>query len=60
MARATRCHLCGKPPTADDPLTADHIIPASLGGAARGNLAAAHLSCNSGRKARPIAASVQR
>lgn len=45
------CAICGRPPTPDDPLTADHIIPRSKGGT-DGPLRAAHRSCNSRRGAR--------
>lgn len=48
---ATVCTLCGKAGTRRDPLTADHVIPAALGGGARGNLRPAHRSCNSSRGA---------
>jgi 5-methylcytosine-specific restriction endonuclease McrA len=50
VANATRCHICGQPPTPDDPLVADHVIPRAHGGTDNlSNLKAAHRSCN-GRK----------
>lgn len=51
LSGATVCYLCGRPPTRRDPLTADHITPAALGGGAAGNLGPAHRSCNSARGA---------
>lgn len=44
------CHLCGQPGTADDPITADHTVPRSQGGA-DSPLRPAHRSCNSRRGA---------
>jgi len=53
LAAAARCAICGQPPTAGDPLTADHITPlAEHGTHHRTNLRAAHRSCNSRRGAR--------
>lgn len=53
VKNARVCWICNLPPTANDPLTADHIIPRALGGTnAPGNYAAAHLSCNSRRGAK--------
>lgn len=50
VANATRCHLCGGGPRADDPFVADHIVPRSLGGNdAATNLLPAHRSCNGRR-----------
>lgn len=40
--RATLCAICDKPPTADDPLQADHIKPGEPTSALR----PAHRSCN--------------
>ena len=51
LAAATACAICGLPPTHDDPLTADHVVPRAHGGGAAGNLRAAHRSCNSRRGA---------
>ena len=50
LHNASRCAICGLPPTATDPLTADHIVPLSRGGGIEGNLRPAHRSCNSGRR----------
>ncbi len=48
MANATVCAECGLPPTLKDPLTRDHIIPRSKGGAdIPSNYRALHRSCNS-------------
>ena len=44
------CHLCGRPAIKGDPLTWDHLIPVSKGGAGKGVLPA-HRSCNSRRGA---------
>ena len=47
-----KCHICGgqmsSPKNLSDPLraTADHLLPKSLGGAVKGNIAAAHAKCN--------------
>jgi 5-methylcytosine-specific restriction endonuclease McrA len=50
LADADRCWICGQPPTADDPLTFDHVTPRNHGGVASiDNARAAHLSCNSRR-----------
>lgn len=55
LAEESLCWLCGKPGTADDPLTFDHVIPRAFGGATtRANARAAHASCNSSRGARQI------
>jgi 5-methylcytosine-specific restriction endonuclease McrA len=52
LSAATVCALCGKPPTPDDPLTVDHIVPLVHGGTHHsGNLRPAHSSCNSRRGA---------
>jgi 5-methylcytosine-specific restriction endonuclease McrA len=49
-ASATRCYLCGKPFTAEDPAVADHVHPRAYGGSDElENLRPAHRSCN-GRK----------
>lgn len=48
LAQAQVCHWCGKPPTADNPLTADHVV-ARVHGGGDGPLVAAHRSCNSQR-----------
>lgn len=45
---ATQCHWCSLPFTAQDPKTADHLIPRSRGGG-DGPIVAAHRSCNSRR-----------
>lgn len=55
LLEETRCHLCGKPGRADDPLTYDHVIPRSHGGPTiRANGRAAHASCNGRRGANPL------
>lgn len=47
MARAKVCAICLKPPTPEDPLTCDHIVAASQGGASTiDNLQAVHDTCN--------------
>lgn len=47
LASATRCAICGKPPTPSNPLQADHIVPLSEGGqTVRSNYQAAHRRCN--------------
>lgn len=46
VAAAQVCGMCGRPPTKDDPLTADHTVPRSQGGG-DSPLRAAHRSCNS-------------
>lgn len=47
LANATRCSICGEPPTASDPLEAGHIIPVAHGGSDDlTNLQAEHRSCN--------------
>jgi hypothetical protein len=46
----TVCWLCGGSGTADDPLTADHVLEVAAGGGSnRVEMRAAHLSCNSRR-----------
>lgn len=48
VLHATVCAECGLPPTADDPLTGDHITPVVLGGRdVESNYRAVHRSCNS-------------
>jgi 5-methylcytosine-specific restriction enzyme A len=50
IAQTKTCHWCGGPPAADDPFTADHIVPLARGGTNdRSNLIGAHRSCNSRR-----------
>jgi 5-methylcytosine-specific restriction endonuclease McrA len=50
LAASTVCHICGQPPTADDPFVLDHVVARAYGGTDDpSNLAAAHKSCN-GRK----------
>jgi 5-methylcytosine-specific restriction endonuclease McrA len=57
VATATRCAICGGPPTPDDPLVCDHIIPIAHGGPnTTDNLQPAHRSCN-GRKGHTISES---
>lgn len=47
VAEATVCACCGKAPTPQDPLQADHIIPVSEGGLnVRENYQALLRSCN--------------
>ncbi len=55
LANATHCWICGQPPTPNDPLTADHIIPLARqhGPANHTDLRAAHRSCNARRKHTP-------
>lgn len=55
---AAVCAICGKPPTPDDPLTADHLIPVALA-AGSSRLRPAHASCNSSRGGR-LAAELRR
>lgn len=52
LSNATRCWICGKPPTADDPLTADHVEPLARqhGAPNHLDLRPAHRSCNSRRR----------
>lgn len=50
LEHATACWICGLPATADDPLTADHLVPGHLDSP----LAPAHRSCNSRRGNKPI------
>jgi 5-methylcytosine-specific restriction enzyme A len=46
------CWICGEPARPGDPLTGDHIVPRIAGGQdVRGNMHAAHRSCNSRRGA---------
>jgi 5-methylcytosine-specific restriction endonuclease McrA len=53
LAEETVCWLCGLPPTEQDPLTFDHVVPLAEGGkTSRANGRAAHRSCNSRRGAR--------
>jgi len=50
IAATSLCHWCGEPATADDPFTADHLVPRARGGTNdRSNLVGAHRSCNSRR-----------
>lgn len=51
VANAILCELCGEPARVGDPITADHVVPMSKGGAG-GELRPAHRSCNSKRGAR--------
>ena len=54
VRHATHCAICGKPPTPNDPLVADHRIPLAHGGTNTiDNLQPAHRSCN-GRKGHTI------
>lgn len=47
--RGAPCVLCGKPFTASDTVTAEHIVPLRSGGtSAKGNLGPAHAVCNFG------------
>lgn len=47
MANATVCAICHRPPTATDPLTADHIVRREHGGGNDlANLRAVHASWN--------------
>lgn len=47
LAEEHVCWICGRPGTTDDPLTADHVVAHSAGGADdRENYRAAHASCN--------------
>ena len=53
IAEATVCHWCSGPFTADDPATADHLVPKARGGTNdKSNLVGAHRSCNSSRGGR--------
>ena len=47
---AIACWICGEGKRANDPFTADHLIPADI----NSPLAAAHRSCNSRRQNKPI------
>lgn len=50
LANATRCHICGQPPTNTDPLVADHIVPVADNGTDHpSNLRPVHRSCNARR-----------
>ncbi len=52
-ATATVCVICGEGPRRNDPWTLEHRVPVSAGGSSEpGNVAAAHLSCNSGKRDR--------
>ena len=51
LANATRCHICGLPPTPDDPLEADHIT--AFADAGPGPLRPAHRTCNNKRGRAP-------
>jgi hypothetical protein len=56
---ATHCWLCGEGHRADDPFTADHVVPSDP----RSALLPAHRSCNSRRGRReavPVRVSVER
>lgn len=47
LADATVCAICHLPPTADDPLTAGHLIPRDFGGTSEAdNYQPEHRSCN--------------
>lgn len=52
LAAAVVCWICGKPRAVGDPFEADHIVPVAKGGGTKGNLAAAHRSCNTSRGGR--------
>jgi len=61
LAAESTCWRCGKPGTADNPLTADHLIPRSRGGQnVRANYRAAHASCNQSAGGREGAAMASR
>jgi 5-methylcytosine-specific restriction endonuclease McrA len=50
LAEEKSCWICGGHGTADDPLTADHVVARADGGRnVRANYRAAHASCNSRR-----------
>jgi hypothetical protein len=51
LAGATHCHICGHPPTPNDPLEADHIFAYADFG--QGPLRPAHRSCNNKRGRAP-------
>lgn len=56
LAEEKVCWICGRGATLEDPLTADHIVPRSRGGAnVRANYHAAHASCNSRRGNKTVA-----
>ena len=58
LREETACWICGGHGTADDPLTADHVVARADGGRnVRSNYRAAHLSCNSRRGARVVGGS---
>jgi 5-methylcytosine-specific restriction endonuclease McrA len=48
LATATHCAICGEPPYPGNPLTADHVIPITMGGAG-GPLQPAHAKCNTSK-----------
>jgi 5-methylcytosine-specific restriction endonuclease McrA len=53
LSEEKACWLCGRPALPSDPLEVDHVIPRSAGGKTeRGNLHAAHASCNRSRGGR--------
>jgi 5-methylcytosine-specific restriction endonuclease McrA len=55
LREETACWICGGHGTADDPLTADHVVARADGGRnVRSNYRAAHASCNSSRGARVV------
>jgi 5-methylcytosine-specific restriction endonuclease McrA len=50
IAEAVTCYWCNGAFAADDPATADHLVPKARGGTNdKSNLVAAHRSCNSRR-----------
>ncbi|GAA4100862.1 AAA family ATPase [Nonomuraea soli] len=52
LESAGHCAICGLPPTADDPLTAGHIVDRQLGGSNDvSNYQPEHLSCGSAKRA---------
>lgn len=52
LAGATTCAICGRPPTAGDPLTAGHLLDRQLGGTNEiTNYQAEHESCNFAKRA---------
>jgi 5-methylcytosine-specific restriction endonuclease McrA len=48
LATATHCVLCGGSPYPGNPLTADHVIPITMGGK-HGPLQPAHSKCNTSK-----------
>lgn len=53
VSGATHCAICGNPPTPEDRLTLEHIVPLSKGGTSEpANLAAVHFSCNARKRDR--------